>query len=63
MSIINVQYFKVITLASYIVVYYHHNILLGVQQSVELLVNTGLTINAQSLIPSDHQHHSVSPSK
>ena len=54
---------KVITLVIYIVIYYHYNILLGVQQSIQLPISTAVTTNTQSLLSSDQQHYSVSPSK
>ena len=41
----------------------HHNILLGVQQSIQYPVSTPVTINTQSLLSSDQQHHSMSPSE
>ena len=40
-----------------------HNILLGVQQSVQLPISTALTTNTQTLSSSDQQHHFVSHSK
>ena len=52
---------KIITLTSHIVVYYH-NVLLGVQQSIQLPISTAVTTNTQSLLSSD-QHHVMLPSK
>ena len=41
---------------------YYHNILLGVQQSIQFPINTAVTTNTQSL-SIDQQYHSVSPSE
>ena len=41
----------------------HHNILLGVQQSIQYPISTPVTTNTQSLLSSDQQHHSMSPSE
>ena len=45
----------------YVCTYY--NILLGLQQSIEVPVSTPVATNTQSLLSSDQQHHSLSPSK
>ena len=41
----------------------HYNILLGVQQSIQYPISTPVTTNTQSLLSSDQQHHSMSPSE
>ena len=41
----------------------HHNILLGVQQSIQYPISTPVTTNTQSLLSSDQQHHTMSPSE
>ena len=38
-------------------------IVLGVQQSIQLPSGTGVTTNAQSLLLSDQQHHTMSSSE
>ena len=53
------QFIKII-LCIYIM---HHNILLGVQQSIQHPISTPVTTNTQSLLSSDQQHHSMSPSE
>ena len=59
---------ELFTLASYTHTYIStlvncHNILLGVQQSVQLPISTAVTTNTQTLSSSDQQHHFVSHSK
>ena len=41
----------------------HHNIVLGVQQSIQYPISTPVTTNTQLLLSSDQQHHSMSPSE
>ena len=41
---------------------YYHNILLGVQQSIQFPISTAVTTNTQSLL-TDQQHYSMSPSE
>ena len=38
-------------------------IILGVQQSIQFPISTTVTTNAQSLLSSDQQHHTVSSSE
>ena len=41
----------------------HHNTLLGVQQSIQYLISAPVTTYTPSLLSSDQQHHSMSPSE
>ena len=45
------------------IAYYHHNIPLGIQQSIQFPISTPVTVttNAQSLLSSDQQQYLVLP--
>ena len=45
------------------IVYWHNNILLGVQQSIHIPVSTAVTTSAQSLLSADQPHDSASTSE
>ena len=44
-------------------IYYIIILYLGVQQSIQHPISTPVTTDTQSLLSSDQQHHSMSPSK